>query len=97
MLRAIAVAPGKAVIQDTRTLAQRPLTPVSQEMLAALAYFEKPRPRGGGHGEHGGAIDELLARNFLVEHEKALLSVVTANPAAQLLAAEKPSARRAAS
>ncbi len=97
VLRAIAVAPGKAVIQDTRSLAQRPLTPVSQEMLAALAYFEKPRPRGGSHGAHEGAIDELLAQHFLIEHEKALLSVVTANTAAQQMAAEKPAARRAAS
>ncbi len=73
----IAVGPGKAVIRDTRRIAPKPLAPISPAALAALAYFERPRPRSGAHDGHDGEIEALLERHLLVAHENALLSVVT--------------------
>lgn len=76
VLRTVSTAPGKWMITDTRRAAVQPLAPISREALAALAYFERPRPLAGQHDGHDGQIDELLERNYLVQHENALLSVV---------------------
>jgi hypothetical protein len=50
-----------------------PLTPADE---AALRHFDAPRPVNGDHGEHAASVPGLLARDLLVAHEDALLSVV---------------------
>ena len=76
-LSAIPAKRGRTIVADTRALATEAMTPLSQEAAAALLYFSKPRPREGLHEGHDDQIDELVARHFLIEHENALLSVVT--------------------
>jgi ribosomal peptide maturation radical SAM protein 1 len=65
------------VIADTRRVAKRKTTVVSRESDVALKYFERPRPRDRLDGALADHADDLLQRDFLVEHEGHLLSVVT--------------------
>lgn len=91
----IEIGPRRRVIVDTRRIAGKSLVAVSPEALAALIYFERPRPRDGDHGEHGALSGELLARHFLVEHEDLLMSVVVRAPHIQTEnAIVSPAARR---
>jgi ribosomal peptide maturation radical SAM protein 1 len=65
------------VIADTRRIAKRKMTVVSRETDAALEYFERPRPRDRLEGAVAEHADYLLQRDFLVELEGHLLSIVT--------------------
>ncbi len=76
-LDAIEVNKDRWMIADTRPLAKKKLVAVSGEAMAALACFERPRPRGGLHDGHAAEIEELLAHDFLIAYEGALLSLVT--------------------
>ena len=76
-LNATEIEPGKWVIADTRAMAKEPLVVVTPEAMAALVHFERARPRDGAHGEHAAEIDALLARDYLIEYEGTLMSVVT--------------------
>jgi hypothetical protein len=53
------------------------MTVVSRETDAALKYFERPRPRDRLEGAMAEHADYLLQRDFLVELEGHLLSIVT--------------------
>jgi hypothetical protein len=64
------------VIVDTRRIARQPMAPISPEQYAALLYFERPRSRAGLDPALEANADWLLARDFLIEYEGKLLSVV---------------------
>lgn len=83
------VRPGHWIIIDTRRIARKQLVPVSAEAVAALTYFERPRPRYGGHNGHDAQIDALLAQDFLIEYEGSLLSLVTRGRGDVLTSAER--------
>ncbi len=76
-LDAIEVNKDRWMIADTRPHAKKNMVTVSREAMAALAYFERPRPRGGQHDGHADQVEELLAHDFLIAYEGALLSLVT--------------------
>ena len=75
-LRVVNVA-GRQLIADTRRIAKQNLTPLSREAYDALIHFEHPRTRASLGDELGEQARDLLDRNFLVEHEGLLMSVVT--------------------
>ena len=64
------------LILDTRPIAREAMTPISPEKYAALLHFERPRSRAGLDPALAADADWLLARDFLIEHEGKLLSVV---------------------
>jgi len=76
-LEALETDGSEICIADTRAMAKEPLVVVTPQAMAALVHFERARPRDGAHGEHAAEIDALLARDFLIEYEGALMSVVT--------------------
>ena len=76
-LSATDVGSGKWAIADTRRIAKEPLVVVSAEAVAALVHFERAHPRDVDHVDHETQIDALLARDFLIEYEGALMSVGT--------------------
>jgi ribosomal peptide maturation radical SAM protein 1 len=63
-------------ILDTRRVARERITGLSAAQHAALLQFERPRPRAGLDPALEAAADWLLARDFVIEHEGKLLSVV---------------------
>ncbi|MEO8259985.1 MAG: RiPP maturation radical SAM C-methyltransferase [Acidobacteriota bacterium] len=64
------------LIVDTRRIAGSTVTHLSPEHHAALRHFERPCSRVGLDPRLEAAADWLLARDFLIEYEGRLLSVV---------------------
>lgn len=75
LLQLIEVAAGTVVI-DTRRIARQVLAPLSAEQLTVLLLLERARPRARLDPAHQASADWLLARDFVIEHEGKLLSVV---------------------
>ncbi|MCM2257843.1 MAG: RiPP maturation radical SAM C-methyltransferase [Vicinamibacteria bacterium] len=75
LLQVMMIATG-AVVIDTRPIARQVLTPLTVEQLAALIHLERARPRARLDPALQASADWLLARDFVVEHEDKLLSVV---------------------
>lgn len=69
-------AGASTLILDTRRIARQPVTALTAERLAALRHCDTARARSGLTPALADAADWLLARDFLIEHEGSLLSVV---------------------
>jgi hypothetical protein len=76
-LRAIDTGKGDVAIADTRRIAVDAMSIISRDADMALRHLERPRSRDTLPTELAAHIEELLERHFVVEHEGALLSVVT--------------------
>lgn len=63
------------LIEDTRGKSTTHL--IAPRADQALAFFEQPRPVTGNPSEYQEEVGDLRAKDLLVEHEGALLSVVT--------------------
>jgi hypothetical protein len=72
------------------------MTPVSSEKYAALLYFERPRSRVGLDPALAAEADWLITRDFLIEHEGKLLSVVVRPRPAIAAVVARSADRRAA-
>ena len=73
------------LIIDTRPIARAATTRLSAEQLAALLHFERAHPRAGLDPALEASAEWLLARDFLIEHEGKLMSVVV-RPRAAIVA-----------
>jgi ribosomal peptide maturation radical SAM protein 1 len=67
----------QVAIADTRSIAVAGLTVISRAVYETLKHFERPQPREAVEGSLAQTVRFLLERNFLVDHEGLLLSVVT--------------------
>ncbi len=65
----------KAVL-DTRPLARAPLTPLTSGQVAVLLELEKPIPRRSLAPEKQADADWLIARDFVIDYEDRLMSIV---------------------
>lgn len=65
----------KAVL-DTRKLARAPMTPLTATQAALLLELEKPMPRRSIAQDKRADIDWLVARDFVIDHEDTLMSLV---------------------
>lgn len=77
MLRVVRTLPGGVVIADTRSIAREGLTVIPHAADAVLRRFERAKTRDALEPDIAAIVDDLLARDFLIEHEGKLLSVVT--------------------
>lgn len=77
MLRVVRELPAGIVIADTRAIAREGLTVISHAADAVLRRFERAKSRDGVEGDIAVIVDDLLARDFLIDHEGKLLSIVT--------------------
>ena len=69
------VGTSKAVL-DTRALARTPLTPLTAGQVAVLLELEKPMPRRSLASEKLADADWLIARDFVIDYEDTLMSIV---------------------
>jgi ribosomal peptide maturation radical SAM protein 1 len=67
---------GAAVVVDTRSLAREPMAPLSAEQCDLLVKLEKPRVRDGLDPASAALVDALVARDFVIDHEGILMSIV---------------------
>jgi ribosomal peptide maturation radical SAM protein 1 len=65
----------KAVL-DTRGVAREPLTPLTAAQVAILLELEKPMPRRSVDREKLADADWLIARDFVIDYEGSLMSIV---------------------
>jgi len=65
----------KAVL-DTRGVAREPLTPLTAAQVAILLELEKPMPRRSVDPEKLADADWLIARDFVIDYEGSLMSIV---------------------
>ncbi|MES2045404.1 MAG: RiPP maturation radical SAM C-methyltransferase [Pseudomonadota bacterium] len=65
----------KAVL-DTRAVARAPLTPLTSGQVAVLLELEKPIPRRSLAPEKQADADWLIARDFVIDYEDRLMSIV---------------------
>ncbi len=77
LLQVLDTGAEEIVIADTRRIARDRMTVISRDEDRALTYLERPRARELLDGEMAAFVDELLWRDFLLEHEGCLLSVVS--------------------
>ena len=91
VVRVIDRGSGEVAIADTRRIAASPLTVISREMLETLVFLERPQPATNLAGADAGHIQFLRERNFVIEHEAMVQSVVT-RPLTimKMIAAEAP-------
>lgn len=66
----------RAVVVDTRDIARAPMTPLSAEQIKLLTLLEKPRVRDGLDSASAALVDALIARDFVIDHEGILMSIV---------------------
>lgn len=87
-------------VLDTRPIAREAVTLLSPEQYAALRHLERPRPRASLDPALEAVADWLVARDFVIDHEGKLLSVVVrprsliAASVAQLAAEQEPAGPR---
>lgn len=65
------------VVADTRRVARQRMTTISRDGDAALRHLEKPRRRETLDPAIERHVQDLLDRDFIIEHEGLLLSIVT--------------------
>ena len=65
-----------AVVADTRTVACAPMSPISAEERDLLIRLEKPRARAGLDPADLALVEGLIARDFVIDHEDILMSIV---------------------
>lgn len=63
-------------VLDTRPLARAPLTPLTTGQAAVLLELEKPLPRRSLASEKLADADWLIARDFVIDYEDRLMSIV---------------------
>jgi ribosomal peptide maturation radical SAM protein 1 len=63
-------------VLDTRPIAREAVTRLSPEQDAALQHLERPRSRAAIDPQFAEAADWLVARDFVIDHEGKLMSVV---------------------
>ena len=69
-------AGGKPMVLDTRPTARRAMTALSPAQHEALLWLEHPRARAGLDPARAEHADWLVARDFVLEHEDKLISLV---------------------
>ncbi|WCM25777.1 RiPP maturation radical SAM C-methyltransferase [Sphingomonas sp. QA11] len=69
--------PNGAVIVDTRSIARAKLTIISREQDEALKVLDRPKPLDALDPETRAQVPFLLERDFVIDHEGLLLTVVT--------------------
>ena len=67
---------GKAMILDTRAIARQPMTSLSAACCKVLIGLDRPQTRAGLDADVEGEIDWLIARDFVLEFEGKLMSLV---------------------
>lgn len=78
---------GAAMVVDTRAVAGETMTPLSAEQRALLVALEKPRVRDALDAANATLVDALIARDFVIEHEGILMSIVV-RPKAEVVRAK---------
>lgn len=67
---------GVAMVVDTRAVARAVMTPVSEAQRDLLVSLEKPRVRDALEAAGDALVDDLIARDFVIDHEGILMSIV---------------------
>jgi hypothetical protein len=77
LLRTVAVLPGQHAIQDTRRCAIQEFYVPDKGEYDLLGFLELPRRRSDVQDSNEAALENLLRRSFVVDHEGFLINVVT--------------------
>jgi ribosomal peptide maturation radical SAM protein 1 len=75
VLRLVEVG-GAGMVVDTRGVAREPMTPLSAGQYELLLRLEKPRARDALDEASAALVDALVARDFVIDHEGILMSIV---------------------
>ncbi len=67
---------GGAVVLDTRSVALRPMTPLTPAQRDLLIAFDRPRARDAIPPEQRVDADWLVSRGFVIDHEDKLIGIV---------------------
>lgn len=88
MLQLVTVG-ASSVVLDSRPIARQPITPLSASHRDALTEFERPRARIGLDPALAACADWLVERDFVIEYEGKLMSIVV-RPRPDVLANAAP-------